>query len=363
MTSAIEHKQLYQKIKEILYKDYVSSLLKTGGRIPADSILATKLGVNVATVGKALNEMVHDGLVRRRVGSGTWVLAKSEAQRRVGIYFSGMVVDGRPKLAFYGLLDQELQHTIHNRGSLIGHYVDLRIPELHTQMFDDIQKDIQNGKLTSLIIGRSPLEEYDWFKSLNIPVVGFRRDYGRGGVFLDLESFTFQSVDFLKASNCKNVGLITATSTRQFGLHGVHIIPEIFFKAAADAKLHTTPSWVSSGTENPLGVKEGDHEAFGYEAFRKMWSQPERPDGILLYTDIVALGVKRAADEMGVQLGKDVRVICHANEENIWPQLAHLPQIKFSIKQIAEALYQLATKLEASDQAESVYIRPTLWSP
>ncbi len=61
--------QIYQQIKEII----LSKELKNNERLPAVRKLATSLHVNTVTVVKAYDLLERDGLVIKRIGSGTYV--------------------------------------------------------------------------------------------------------------------------------------------------------------------------------------------------------------------------------------------------------------------------------------------------
>lgn len=52
-------------------------------------------------------------------------------------------------------------------------------------------------------------------------------------------------------------------------------------------------------------------EHYGYTAAAEMLDQPERPTAFLVSSIISAIGVRRAAGERGLTLGREVSVICH----------------------------------------------------
>lgn len=55
-----------------------------GSRIPAEPALAGLLGVGRNTVREAVQSLVHAGLLQRRQGSGTYVIARSELAVTIG---------------------------------------------------------------------------------------------------------------------------------------------------------------------------------------------------------------------------------------------------------------------------------------
>ena len=59
-----------------------------GTRIPTEPILAELTGTGRNTVREAVQALVHSGLLERRQGSGTYVVATSEVGSALGTYFA-----------------------------------------------------------------------------------------------------------------------------------------------------------------------------------------------------------------------------------------------------------------------------------
>jgi LacI family transcriptional regulator len=55
-------------------------------------------------------------------------------------------------------------------------------------------------------------------------------------------------------------------------------------------------------------------ESFGYLAASAMLDGPEPPTAFLASSVIIAIGIRRAAGERGLRLGRDISVICHDDE-------------------------------------------------
>ncbi|MGM0602731.1 MAG: GntR family transcriptional regulator [Bacillota bacterium] len=64
---------LYYQLKELLLKLIVDGKLKTGDRLPAERKLAEYQNVSRMTVKKAVDELVNNGYLIRKQGSGTFV--------------------------------------------------------------------------------------------------------------------------------------------------------------------------------------------------------------------------------------------------------------------------------------------------
>jgi hypothetical protein len=81
-----KHKQIEAEIRQL------AQTLPIGARLPAERSMAASYGCNFLTVRRALKELVADGIVVRRIGSGTFVARhatepgrSSSGQDRVGV--------------------------------------------------------------------------------------------------------------------------------------------------------------------------------------------------------------------------------------------------------------------------------------
>lgn len=66
---------LYYQIKEDLLKEIENGKWAVGEMIPSEIQLAHKYNVSRNTAQRAINELVHDGILKRRQGIGTFVVA------------------------------------------------------------------------------------------------------------------------------------------------------------------------------------------------------------------------------------------------------------------------------------------------
>ncbi|NCD26701.1 MAG: GntR family transcriptional regulator, partial [Deltaproteobacteria bacterium] len=73
---------LYRQISAHFRASILAGNLRPGTRLPAVRVLAGNLGVNRATVESAYAELVAEGLVVSRRGSGSYVLAHSPGESR-----------------------------------------------------------------------------------------------------------------------------------------------------------------------------------------------------------------------------------------------------------------------------------------
>jgi DNA-binding FadR family transcriptional regulator len=80
---------LIDQVIEQLREQIVAGTWPIGGRIPTEAELAQLTGTSRNTVREAVQSLVHAGLLERRQGSGTYVLAASELAGAVGRRIAG----------------------------------------------------------------------------------------------------------------------------------------------------------------------------------------------------------------------------------------------------------------------------------
>jgi GntR family transcriptional regulator len=80
----------YVQLKEILQEQIESEALRPGDRLPSETELCERFGVSRVVVRQALSELVHEGLVVREQGKGSFVaqpkISEALVQRLTGFY-------------------------------------------------------------------------------------------------------------------------------------------------------------------------------------------------------------------------------------------------------------------------------------
>jgi len=82
---------LYAQIRHEIRAGIASGALVTGDRIPSEPELARQFGTTRATVARAMQELVYDGAIVRRVGSGSFVASAPTLTRETVALDTGRV--------------------------------------------------------------------------------------------------------------------------------------------------------------------------------------------------------------------------------------------------------------------------------
>ena len=84
----VQRANLIQQVTEQLRSEICSGRWKVGDRIPTEPQLCEFTGTGRNTVREAVQSLVHTGMLERRQGSGTYVLATSDVSGTLGKYFA-----------------------------------------------------------------------------------------------------------------------------------------------------------------------------------------------------------------------------------------------------------------------------------
>lgn len=86
-------------------------------------------------------------------------------------------------------------------------------------------------------------------------------------------------------------------------------------------------------------------EAYGYDTAIKLLSRVDRPTAILTASIITAIGVRRAIEELGLTMGRDVSVITHDDDLGYLKNRGDMPMFTATRSSVRDAGRQAATML------------------
>ena len=363
METAIVEKRKYKEVKARLFADCVRPLLHEGGGIPSKQTLARRYGVNVGTLDKALQELVVEGFVEKRRGSGTYVLPQKGADNGVvGLYFC-LERFGDPKVSkFSHLLYELLLDRLPVAGYGCRHYVDVRPERMLGEPLPQLLEDIADRKISSLILVRSDWHYDSWLNSLNIPVIATSRDFGWGTIATDPRKDGSKAADLLIERGCKKVELLSVLDKEweltPDTLAVMRPLRAGMTNALLAEGLPAPDVWLTPEVY-PESIRNL-HYSFddvlrGYELCKVLF-QIAHPDGIVVYTDVMAIGAARALKEIGLTVGKDVQAVILGSDELTFPGLENFIRLDVSISAIADHMITLTRSAMEHEPPKTYYL-------
>jgi DNA-binding LacI/PurR family transcriptional regulator len=177
----------YQRVYEALRKDIESGTLAAGARVASEADLGARFGASRITVGRAMRDLQLQGLVERRIGSGTYV-SRRPPTTAVDCTF-GVLVPDLPDIEIFEPLVQGL----------------LSAPDARTHAFLWGGGDVQGGgrapaawaRVQQYIARRvdgvffAPLESLPPGDPTNVRIVGALDEAGIPVVLLDRSVYAY----------------------------------------------------------------------------------------------------------------------------------------------------------------------------
>ncbi len=287
-------KPLYQEIADALLEQIRDGSLQPGARVPSQNELAAMFSVNAITSRRALQELEEQGVVRRIRGKGTFVTAHAQG------------LDQKGHIAFV------LQHPLEVNNQLYNPYVAAALRgatqtgaaegyrvTFHTAAAGEDFSKIGNfdAWLLAGTLHRPSVEALfqkerpvvtltTYFPDLQVPVVSY--DNVAGG---------FLATSHLIERGHRDIAIVCPPQDprREFGsrLRGFQLAMEQHGLSAGEAS---------------VVYSDDTTEAAGHRASLELLKK-RLPSAIVAATDMIALGVLRAANSLGLHVPGDLSVV------------------------------------------------------
>lgn len=321
----------YRQITKFVRSLIVQGDLKPGARLPPIKALARQWDTNYFTVRLALTPLANEGLIERSPGRGTFVREPQSQLTSVAIYY-GANLWSDPQGAFYQRLYHTLQDLLVSQNVRITTFIDTRPKSTHDAPFPELARAVEKREIQGIIALMISTEEVAWLQSLKLPLSIF----GTAGIHSESEQQISVALDRLAADGCKTVGTISSPSNTH-----------AFEKLAAARGLTTSARWCRYGiTYDP------NSELFGYQAFKDIWAQQMRPDGLFIHHDWICRGAITGILEMGVRVPQDLRLVLYRNQGVDYLCPWNVPSVVLDTTQVATYLIDFVEKQHRTGQLD-----------
>jgi len=283
----------HEQITAFLRQQVQSGALAAGARLPTTQELARRWGVTVTVIQAALAPLVREGLLLRRPRVGTVVRERSPMLSRVGLYrISDPTCEGADH--FSRRLAAVTAAQLATRGIATELFTDLRPEDQRTAPWDHLMQAIRTGRIDAVIGCESEARVHPWLAHLSVPSVIYGAPGFANGLGHDTGQFGRDGIACLAARGCRSAGLVSVYPLDKTELDGSlsssNDLYHGFMDAAASAGITTNPAWICTPPHDTF-LPETRAERFGYDGIRAMWSGPQRPEGLVVFTDLAARGV------------------------------------------------------------------------
>jgi DNA-binding LacI/PurR family transcriptional regulator len=286
----------YREIEHSLRSDIARGVWRPGDRIPAERILSERFGVAHMTVRQAVGALVSEGLLRRVNGIGTFVGPHgADASPKDGLA-SGLVL--MVPRALYTVPPDPLYFA-----DILASFTAELEQAGYCMTFRDFgaaEQEEQFPPGTVLACLLTTLEETELTEQLHsrgYPVLAINRYKGRrsiASIMPDNAGGVEHAVDHLTVLGHRRIGFLAGPTINLDALER-----RAGFRSAM--RRH--------GLSPTLEAGYGFHEAAGYEGARQLLTRAAPPTAIVCASDLSAVGVLKAAGELGRRVPYDLSVI------------------------------------------------------
>lgn len=298
---------LYEQIVADIKKRIALGELKPGDQLPAFAELAKKYQVSLITVRRALANLVQEQVVYTRVGKGTYVANQSlKKQSRPDERLIGLVLRDL-KQPFFSMVT----HSIEQRASELGFHLVLSsssesIDKEETQIERFRDFGVQGLIIASLSYQYRATEHIERLHNDNFPyvMVSYIHDPAYWYVGCDQEQGGFLATEHLIKTGYRSIGFVhigkgnLLSEVRKNGF--TRALMEYSLPFESNVIYYLEPEPVDAGI---------DRHQLGYEFAARFAELKNRPEALVFYNDVSALGFIQGALEKGVRVPEDVAVV------------------------------------------------------
>ncbi len=308
---------LPKQIASILATE-IRAQYKPDSMIPPQRELAERFGVSVLTVREAVQCLMQEGLLERRHGSGTYVLAQPAPEKWVAVLMENDIGQAHISYAHRRTFQQVRQMVAEAGFPTRGYLGFLPGGEPGGELTcGEFLHDLRAGRIAALVSVAAKLPEgvRQDLRQRGIPFLGGGAAIGFEDAGPPLPSNVAQLVQIgaRHLIDCGRKRLAMVLWAGSMRSSAAPTQEERAFRAEIErAGLTFNPEWVRADL-HPQWV------GAGWEEFREIWRGAEKPDGVLITDDVLAQDVTIAIHELGIQVPEQLMVVTHATRgSGVW---------------------------------------------
>lgn len=298
---------LYEQIEKFVKRKIKDGELKPGDPIGSHKDLSIEYNVSIITIKKALSNLVNEGILYTRVGKGTYVSEQPQKKLDISQYktiglvlrdikhpFFSMIVHGVEERAYelgYNILLSSSSNKIEKEESQINHFRKIGVDgliiaslSLEYRATDYIQK-IHRENFPYIMVSYMHDPDY-WY-------VGSDQELGGFMATEHLIKLGYKSVGYLHIGKGNLLSEVRKNGyNRALNEYNIPFDPDLVYFLGKEN--------FDSGT---------DRFQLGYEFGKSFKSLQKKPDALLIYSDLTALGFEQAAMEEGIVIPDDIAIV------------------------------------------------------
>ncbi|GCE13983.1 hypothetical protein KTT_38420 [Tengunoibacter tsumagoiensis] len=334
--------------------------------------------VSSVTLRDALDILETEQIIYRKRSLGIFV-SPNIHRKSIHIFFSANNLISEVLSPFWALLWMRLEQEVRRREQFKNEIYTFHLVPQIADTRDSVPEDVKELLRTQRVHG---------VLAVGLHTVGLGEDtepsipcvtFAGGGswlVIIDNAEEGRMAADELHRQGCKRLGC-WLPNMLYFDIPGwnAHDIPHLsleemasflqFRKTLEEKKLTYYPEFMRL-PHLPLSQQVLSPQEQGYLLAKEVYGGASdlKPDGLFIGDDLLADGALTALEEMGIKIGKDVKVIVHTNAGSpiLFGHLRKITALEYNPLDIAQAMFlQLDTLMAGLPLREpNIMIRPRL---
>jgi DNA-binding LacI/PurR family transcriptional regulator len=330
-------------------------------RLPTVATLCESLDVSSRTLNFALRDLESQGVITRRNGIGLFVspTVHQHVARRLALVCNGHLFQSANHSPFWDLLLEESKSRAAQYNEVFETHLIGGASNNSEEMPPALMDAVIDGRISAALGILTPDSTACWLEKNGVPMVSFGGG-GRVMVTVDMSELCRRAAAYLVGKGCRRIALWrpvadrTVHSTPQYDIvmHDFYTPLKNSIEQCGgifDAQLiQDNLALVANGKVTLLSGQEQ-----GYATAMRVFSNAgPHPDGIIITDDMMASGALVALRNLGIEPGRDVQVVSHANANS--PVLVGYEQliarVVFDPREIAQKMFSLLdTILQGED--------------
>lgn len=329
-----EHAFRYVEVKEKLIAEI--GRLAPHTRLPSRTALAEQYNAARTTIERAISELIGEGYLYAKDGSGTYVAehpgTESRARRQTNNVSIGLIIPDIRHDTYPGIVRGVEDWTSRHDISLVICNTDNEAEKQNGYVQKLLESGIDGIIIVPAIIGQIDLSRFDRLREANVPVVFCNRGIeGVEAPKVVSNNFygAYSAVKHLIAQGCRDIAYISrpmySTSYERY---------QGYTSALAEAGLELDENRV-------VFEPTFDTERQGYDSVMQLLDGGSAPDAVFCFNDGIASGAYAALTERGLAVGRDVLLVGYDNTSICESLPVKLTSVKFQTYEIGANAAQL----------------------
>lgn len=354
---AIENTLLYIRIKEDLIADIKK--LKPNERLPSRTELVKKFKVTRTTIDRAISELIGEGYLYSRDGSGTYVNSITGQDKPIrnnspNVVSWGVILPDITRDTYPGILRGVEDVANRNGINVIICNTDNNAEKQSAYLYKQIETGVNGIVIVPAITGENDLAPFKKLQEKKIPFVFVNR--GINGI----------EAPHIASNNFYGSYLATRHLI-QMGYQNIAFVSRPLYSSSSERYQGYLSALTEAGiepNENMVIYEDSfEIERPGYESTKKVLLQKPAPDAIFAFNDVIAQGAYDAIVEKNLYVGDDIGLVGYDDTHLCERLPVKLTSIKFKTYEIGFKAAELLLGIingEAISKNKTVILQPEL---